>query len=89
MPLYETFFISAGTSVTGAQVYVYLRAGDAIHEDKDVIILKDNLAQHETCALLVRNTLLCVYCYCYSLYQYVVTFQTITKFLLQNVCVTY
>ena len=45
--------------MTGAQVYVYWRAGDAIQEDKDVILLKDNLAQHETCALLVRNTLLC------------------------------
>ena len=68
MPSYETLFISADASVTGAQGYVYWRPGDPIHEDRDMILLKDNLAQHETCARLVRNTLLCVCCYCYSLY---------------------
>ena len=60
MPSYETLFISADASVTGAQGYVYWRPGDPIFEDRDMILLKDNLAQYETCACLIRNTLLCV-----------------------------
>ena len=66
MPSYETLFISADASVTGAQGYVYWRPGDPIYEDRDMILLEDKLAQDETCAHLVRNILLCVCCYCYS-----------------------
>ena len=54
MPSYETLFISADASVTGAQGYVYWRPGDPIYEDRDMILLEDNLAQDETCARLVK-----------------------------------
>ena len=35
-------------------------SGDPIYEDRDMILLKDNLAKHETCAHLVTIILLCV-----------------------------
>ena len=66
IPPYETLFISEDASVTGAQGYVYWRPGDPIYEDRDMILLEDNLAQDETCARLVKNILLCVCCCCYS-----------------------
>ena len=68
MPSYETLFISADASVTGAQVYVYWGPGDPIYEEREMILLKDNLAQYGTCARLVRNIFLCVCCYYHSLH---------------------
>ena len=59
IPPYETLFISEDASVTGAQGYVYWRPGDPIYEDRDMILLEDNLAQDETCARLV-HTSVCV-----------------------------
>ena len=47
MPSYETLFISADASVTGAQGYVYWRPGDPIYKDR-------------MCSLSKKHTSVCV-----------------------------